>query len=422
MNAFQLFVHWLFPASNSRRRLTDKLPILRSEIDNYKLQAGAELDKKTWLKIADQQFADLEKAIEKREIQQGWKIYKNISRLLIYSLAEQAGKPHLGRARSIFHETVGKTEGDSWRHKAIVELLGKPDPANPEQWVFNEAVSPENIVKANELLDEHQDNFYEKLITLNLRIRALSWTAVGAIILFIVIGPKVGEFPYHSEIPEDVVDEMRDFLREVRNRDSLAAIDTTRRDTESINPAAAPADVPSADTGAITTVSQPDTSGKPATGSLSQTDTPKTTAPAAQKESKPGRTTKEMHAKEKKTRWWAGPINTNPRLLAILVILMGLIGAVVSGFLRVIEAETDNRIPDQLFGNTILSARLVFATVAALAVYIFLGTGLLLLFARQISFELLLAFCFVAGFSEQMVKKGVETLTKEEMYKGQKPK
>lgn len=289
-------------------------------------------------------------------------------------------------------------------------------------FVFNEAVSPENIVKANELLDEHQDNFYEKLITLNLRIRALFWTAVGAIILFIVIGPKVGEFPYHSEIPEDVVDEMRDFLREVRNQDSLAAIDTTRRDTKSINPAATPADAPSADTGAKTTVSQPDTSGKPATGSLSQTDTPKTVAPAAQKESKPGRKTKEMHLKEKKNRWWAGPINTNPRLLAVLVILMGLIGAVVSGFLRVIEAETDNRIPDQLFGNTILSARLVFATVAALAVYIFLGTGLLLLFARQISFELLLAFCFVAGFSEQMVKKGVETLTKEEMYKGQKPK
>lgn len=419
MNAFQLFIHWLFPASNSRRRLTDKLPILRSEIDTYKLQAGAELDKKNWLKIADQQFADLEKAIERREIQQGWKIFKNISRILIYSLAEQAGKPHLSRAKSIFHETVGKTEADSWRHKAIVELLGKPDPADPAKWAFNEAVSTENIVKANELLDEHQDNFYEKLITLNLRIRVLSWTAVGAIILFIVIGPKVGEFPYHSEIPENVVDEMRDFLREVRNRDSLIASNGAVPDTSAGKPAA-----PAVETVADDTASgaQPDTPNAPAAGIAAQSDTPKPPASAKQKDSPGVQKTEKPGKKEKKTHWWSGPINSNPRLLAILVILMGIIGAVVSGFLRVIEAESNNRIPDQLFGNTILSARLVFATVAALAVYIFLGTGLLLLFTRQISFELLLAFCFIAGFSEQLVKKGVETLTKEEMYKGQKPK
>ena len=116
------------------------------------------------------------------------------------------------------------------------------------------------------------------------------------------------------------------------------------------------------------------------------------------------------------------PIHENPRRLAVMVILMGIIGATVSGFLGIIETGTENAIPNQLFGTTILTARLVLATVAALAVYIFLGTGLLLLFSSKISFELLLAFCFAAGFSETIVKKGFATLTKEEMYKGQKPK
>jgi len=62
----------------------------------------------------------------------------------------------------------------------------------------------------------------------------------------------------------------------------------------------------------------------------------------------------------------------------------------------------------------------VLATVAALTIYIFLGTGILVLFSFKISFELLLAFSFVAGFSEKLVQKGVEALTKEEMYKGPK--
>jgi hypothetical protein len=109
-------------------------------------------------------------------------------------------------------------------------------------------------------------------------------------------------------------------------------------------------------------------------------------------------------------------IHKRPRWLALLVILTGLIGAVVSGFIRTIQSGAEGTVPDSIFGSTLLAARLMLASVAALSVYIFLGTGVILMFGTKISFELLLAFSFVAGFSEQLVQKGVEALSKQDLY------
>ncbi len=402
MSFYQSYLRRFFPPTEFKRRLYDKLPILRAEIDAFKLEAGADWDKKPWLKIADDLFIKLEESVNKYEIQQGWKIYKNIGRLLIHGLAKGHDQSHLSRAKSIFYEALGKMEVDSWRRKSILDLLGKVDKATPEQWVFNEAATVENIIKANEILDEHQDNFYDKLLTVNGQIRLLTWTAFWSIALFIFIAPKVGDFPRHADLSLDAVSEMTEFLRKERNRDSLDK-DAIEKRLENVERGD--------DDATQTEKSEGDKKALSKEDSLLKA-----------KDGKPGSTASEGKKKRMHKDKESIPIHEDPRRLAVLVILMGIIGAIVSGFLRVIQTGAENTMPNQLFGTTILISRLVLATVAALAVYIFLGTGLLLLFSSKISFELLLAFCFVAGFSEKLVQKGVETLTKEEMYKGQKPK
>ncbi len=99
---------------------------------------------------------------------------------------------HPGKVKVGRHGAQGKMEHDSWRQKSIIDLLGKPDGNTPVQWVFNDACTTENIIKANEILDEYQDNFYENIQTLNRQIRLLSWTAIWAIAAFIIIAPKIG--------------------------------------------------------------------------------------------------------------------------------------------------------------------------------------------------------------------------------------
>jgi hypothetical protein len=417
---------WLFPPTFSRQRLADRLPVLEAEIESFRMKAGADADKKPWLKSVDKLLTNLRTALDQFETQKGWKIYKAISRTLLYGLAEQPGKPHIARARAIFQEAKGKMELDSWRQKAILGLIGKADDATPVEWSFNEDSSVEDIIKANEILDEHQDNFYDKLLTLNGQIRTLSWAAVWAIAFFIFFSPNIGDFPRHTDIPDVVRNQMLEVLREARG--GTQTEDNFGNDQFGTgNPETATEEEEIGNETEEDSIENtlPDSSLKtesgPTTGAPSETG--KNTASGLiglkpLKEGEPPNTSTPVKPTEPHSQISG---NERSRLLAMLVILMGLIGAVVSGFLRIIQANgTDGTTPIQLFGATILFARLVLATVAALAVYIFLGTGILVLFSPTVSFELLLAFCFAAGFSEKLVQKGVETLTKEEMYKGQK--
>lgn len=400
----------------------DLKPLLQAEIDTYKLKAGSDLEKIPWLSAAENQFSALETAIKNYEVQQGWKIYKNIKRLLIPSLDEQA---RINHARAVFNEANGKIVAGSWRQKSINELLGKNetsgsvDPATQLNWIFNESVKTENIVKASEILDEYQDNFYEKNTTLNRRISILSVVATMTVGLFIAIGPKVGDFQPLSEVKTKAEETSRSPAGE--DDSNRAKFIPTNIDTST---SSADTSISKADT----FISKSDTSVE-ATESVSDTgseihsiqqETSKTYTQARSKLKNELPKAKSEEAGKNTSKSSRKPIHESPRLLALLVIVTGLIGAVVSGLLRIIQTENNTSVPSYLFGNTILTARLVLASMASLAIYIFLGTGILMFLAFKISFELLLAFSFAAGFSEQLVQKGVEMLTKEEMYKGSK--
>jgi 8-oxo-dGTP pyrophosphatase MutT (NUDIX family) len=111
----------------------------------------------------------------------------------------------------------------------------------------------------------------------------------------------------------------------------------------------------------------------------------------------------------------AGPDATclPPRQLWFAIMLAGVLGAIVSGFSSSIgRDQKKSRIPEEVSASMITFARFSLAMVSAVAVSIFLLSGILNLSKPPPSFELLLAAGFVSGFSERLLMRAIETLSK----------
>lgn len=93
------------------------------------------------------------------------------------------------------------------------------------------------------------------------------------------------------------------------------------------------------------------------------------------------------------------------------VILFGVMGAAMSGILSLSRDSTKARIPDLLVRGWIIVVRPVVGALSALAVYLFLISGILQL--GQLSPGLILAFSFAAGFSERLVVRTMSKFTPE---------
>ena len=94
----------------------------------------------------------------------------------------------------------------------------------------------------------------------------------------------------------------------------------------------------------------------------------------------------------------------NPSILA-LVGLFGALGGSLTAILSVIRGGTDYSIPQQLIQGTVVLIRPFFGAAAALAVYTFLGSGLVTVASN--STAAIFAVSFVAGFSEQLITNSV---------------
>jgi hypothetical protein len=111
----------------------------------------------------------------------------------------------------------------------------------------------------------------------------------------------------------------------------------------------------------------------------------------------------------------AGPDATclPPRQLWFAIMLAGVLGAIVSGFSSSIgRDQKKSRIPEEVSASMITFARFSLAMVSAVAVSIFLLSGILNLSKPPPSFELLLAAGFVSGFSERLLMRAIATLSK----------
>jgi len=103
------------------------------------------------------------------------------------------------------------------------------------------------------------------------------------------------------------------------------------------------------------------------------------------------------------------PLST--RWFWFAVILSGILGAIFSGFSSSLATDQKKtRIPSELSTSTLTFARFSLAMVSAIVITIFLLSGVLS-FPRP-SLELFLAVAFVSGFSDRLLLRAIDSLSK----------
>lgn len=94
-----------------------------------------------------------------------------------------------------------------------------------------------------------------------------------------------------------------------------------------------------------------------------------------------------------------------------MVVLAGLLGGLISAFTSTIRSDIRNsNIPAELSTHTVTFARLMLSALSALAITLFLTSGLLSF--EQLNYELILAIAVVSGFSERLLLRAVDQVAK----------
>lgn len=102
--------------------------------------------------------------------------------------------------------------------------------------------------------------------------------------------------------------------------------------------------------------------------------------------------------------------NTPARFWA-MVVLAGLLGALISAFTSAIGTDPkQSSIPAELSTLTLTAARLMVAALSALAITLFLSSGILSF--EQQNYAFLIAIAIVSGFSDRLLLSAIEKVTK----------
>jgi hypothetical protein len=108
------------------------------------------------------------------------------------------------------------------------------------------------------------------------------------------------------------------------------------------------------------------------------------------------------------SQWTAGRCWRGLRLFWLSLVLAGVVGAILSGFTSTIgKGVAKTRIPDELLASVMTFSRLAVGAVSAVAVAVFLGSGVLSF--EALSYELLLAIALVSGFTDRLLVRAVES-------------
>lgn len=128
--------HWLDPRRRSKRYVRLTASVAASRMDLQRRVCNAAADEKSedwcWVDAAVKSIEGAEAALERRRIDEGWKLLHAARRLDLLSAASEELDSY---ATAIRHEADNL---NSWRKKAIYDLLGPPD--HPKAFLEKEAV------------------------------------------------------------------------------------------------------------------------------------------------------------------------------------------------------------------------------------------------------------------------------------------
>lgn len=104
-------------------------------------------------------------------------------------------------------------------------------------------------------------------------------------------------------------------------------------------------------------------------------------------------------------------LSKTPARFWAMVVLAGLLGALISAFTSAIGTDPkQSSIPAELSTLTLTAARLMVAALSALAITLFLSSGILSF--EQQNYAFLIAVAIVSGFSDRLLLSAIEKVTK----------
>ncbi len=298
-------------ASPSLQRLKNTIPIFEKDLAAIEKMSGkSKKDSDTfgWVQPAKSLLQEVERAVDKRNAERGWRCLKAADRFTWYGLMTYAPDLLEAKVKAIANEAEDERKGvTKWRRDSIKALLkdkqGEIIPVSDKQ--------VHNMIEAKRLLDEHYDNVYQRLAILRTRLTLLFFISFGFLVIWFVLSPPV---PLT--------------LTSGDGSDSFATLGNS---------------------------------------------------PA---------------------KFWG------------VIVLAGCLGALISAFTSAIGTDPKrSSIPVELSTLTITSARLIVAALSALAITLFLGSGIILNLGQQ-DYSFLIAIAVVAGFSDRLLLNAIEKVTK----------
>jgi ADP-ribose pyrophosphatase YjhB (NUDIX family) len=166
--------------STSHTRLAQTLAAYRIELEDLVAQSKAS-DGPSWPSDAALRNLDrAEEALRSYDTDLAWRCFTAANRLALYGHHALAGQSAVNdRARAILQEAQQK-KLSGWRKSTIVDLLdGDAD------------VSPDKVVFAWQILDEHHANVYHKLRVVERQLGLLAIAALVAVIVWIAAAPSL---------------------------------------------------------------------------------------------------------------------------------------------------------------------------------------------------------------------------------------
>ena len=104
-------------------------------------------------------------------------------------------------------------------------------------------------------------------------------------------------------------------------------------------------------------------------------------------------------------------LSTTPARFWAMIVLAGLLGALISAFTSAIGTDPkQSSIPAELSTLTLTAARLMVGALSALAITLFLSSGILSF--EQQNYAFLIAIAIVSGFSDRFLLSAIEKVTK----------
>jgi hypothetical protein len=358
---------WMFPSSV--QRLRNVLPGFRQDLMALACRNTNQTNKDQaidWKKPAINLLERAEEAVNAGNAEQGWQCLNAAARFMLHGLSyDRDGKRLLNNHAVVIANIAAddKKGLPRWRRESINTLL------KDDQNEVKKKIKVLELVEAKRILDEHSDNVYRRLAILKSRLFLLSISGLIFLIVWLFI--------LRPPVPEIVV------ARNTSNAPAIAGVNaaTASASTSSPTPGV------SIDTeGALApSVSADATEISSDAGIPFVSTTTISTSVISEQRSLTSNVAEKF--------WWT-------------VVLAGLLGGLISAFTSAIGSDIKkSNIPAELSTQSITFARLMLATLSALAVTLFMTSGILSF--GQLSYELIIAIAIASGFTERLLLRAV---------------